>query len=125
MLLLRSAGNYSEALEGYTNRMSARAADSSRPEEENPAFYWLLIGDTYLEMSKPLDAEISYQNALDGGVSVQLFTDRIRQLGRWYSTLGDSEAALSVYRRYRTYDEVGFDAEIDETAKAMYSKGTN
>lgn len=116
---LSSQERYDEAIALYQKHLERRLSDKRRADDENPYFYKILIGDTYLKAKKPKEAEAAFQEARAHEVETPLVTDRFRKLGKFYSDRGRFQEALAVYKKYRELDPFVFDIDIDETHKAM------
>ncbi|MCC6932320.1 MAG: hypothetical protein IT292_03595 [Deltaproteobacteria bacterium] len=112
-------GLYDDAIYEYQKHINYRLQDESRPADENPYFYYLLIGDIYLKQSKPEDAVLYYSLAKEKEVSAPFLSDRYRQLAYWYKQKGDYTKALEILETYRSIDETNFDYAIDEVHKQM------
>ncbi len=115
--LAAKEGNYQKAIIEYQAHFEARQSDSGRPNDENPYFYYLLIGDLYLKMNDPEQAEAAYDIALAQQVTSTLLSDRYRHLGRWFSQHQRYEDALKVLHKHRGLDPQLFDIEIDAAHK--------
>jgi len=118
---LREAGNFDQAIEEYRLHIATRAEDSSRPEDENPYFYEILIGDLYLEKKDPNRAIESYLIAKDKGVEIPLVSFRVRKVASYFREQGKLKEALDLLQKYRSMDDFQFDADIDELSKELVS----
>lgn len=116
---LRKEEKFDEAVEAYKRHIEIRQKARSRPETENPYFYFLFIGDTYLEAKKPNPAEEAYGIAKNEKVDSALVISRFHQLGQWYETQGNLSQAMSIFKRYRELDPMVFDYDIDRIHKLM------
>ena len=116
---LAASGQWEEAIELYQTHMQERLTSKSRPDEENPYFYHLLIGDLYLDQDKEKKALENYKIAEKENVASVLVVDRYRRLARWYSSRKDHERAISFLRSVRQLDPLIFDADIDLIHKKM------
>lgn len=116
---LREQKKYAEAITEYRAHISSRLTDSNREQDENPYFYLILIGDTYLESGDQERALESYIEAKDRAVETALVVDRVRRVARLYHEAGRSKEAVSILKRYRELDPFVFDLDIDENLKAI------
>jgi tetratricopeptide (TPR) repeat protein len=114
---LRRAGEGARAIEEYEIHMQERSKNASRPPGENPAFYYLYIGDTYLEMNCPLQAQSAYERAHKEGVERELVVDRFHRLALWFSNYQQHEQAIALLKSVRDLDELLIDAAIDAAHK--------
>jgi len=114
---LRRAGEGARAIQEYEIHMQERSKNASRPPSENPAFYYLYIGDTYLEMNCPLQAQNAYERAHKEGVERELVVDRFQRLALWLSNWQQHERAIAVLKSVRELDELLIDAAIDAAHK--------
>ena len=119
---LRKDGKYQEAIAEYEKHIAARLADPWRPDTENPYFYKILIGDTYLEMGDAARAEDAYVEAKDREVSMPMVIDRLRRLGSWYADHDQLEMGLTTLQKYRALDTLLFDSDIDSIHKRIVAK---
>ncbi len=119
---LRKQAKFEEAVSEYLLHIDERLRATRRPPDENPYFYYILIGDTYLERHEPARAEQFYSKALDKKVEQALLSDRFRTLGEWYKKRNDFENAFKVLKKYREIDPMMFDFEIDAVHKAQVEK---
>lgn len=119
----RSEGRYEEAIKEYLFHIEARRNASRQAVNENPDFYLLIIGDIYLDMDRPEDAEQSYLAARDRGVENSFLADRFRRLSRYFENLNKIDQAIEVLRKYRIHDPMLYDVIIDRLhKKAVYSE---
>ena len=116
---LAANGSWEEAIELYRTHMEERLKSKSRPDEENPYFYHLLIGDLYLDQDKDAKALENYKIAEEKEVASVLVVDRYRRMARWYSSRKEHERAITFLRSVRELDPLIFDADIDLIHKAM------
>lgn len=118
---LRDQGKYDEAIVEYRLHMATREKDVHRPKDENPAFYELLIGDTYLEAGRPELAEESYLRADTAAVPKDLVNFKLRHLATWYEEKSQFEPAILLLNKFRDRDPVMFNYDIDRLHKKMLS----
>jgi len=116
---LRAEGKHDEAVAAYRKHISARLKDSRREPDENPYFYEILIGDTFLEKGDADAALESYLSAKQHEVESPLVGDRIRRIARFYRDKGEYRRGLDLLHQYREMDDFGFDSDIDELAKLL------
>jgi tetratricopeptide (TPR) repeat protein len=116
---LKLEGQWLAAIKEYELHVKARIESAHRPASENPYFYYLLIGDLYLENGDFAQAKTSYELALSEQVSSDLVHDRLRDLGKWLAKEKHYEQAIDVLLSYRHLDPALFDIEIDRIHKEM------
>lgn len=116
---LRQQGKYEESIEQYRLHMEQRKNDPNRPQDENPSFYELLIGDVFLDAGNPKEAEESYLRASSQNVHGDLVNFKFRHLGQWYESQGNLGKAIEILKKYRDRDPLMFDYDIDRLHKAM------
>ncbi len=114
---LSSVGKYLEAIQHYKKHIENRFRDSRRLPNENPRFYNLYIGDLYIKLDRPAEAEEQYALALREEVDSKLVADRVIRLSRYFVTKGRYAQAIALLRKNRELDPDAFDSEIDETHK--------
>jgi tetratricopeptide (TPR) repeat protein len=114
---LRKRGKYQAAIEEYQKHIQARLENTDKEKDENPYFYYLLIGESYLRMEKLDKAEESYRQALEKSVNVTLVADGFRQIAQTYERRGDYDAAIDILRKHRELDDLLYDAQIDRIHK--------
>ncbi len=119
---LRAKGEFGEAVKHYQDHMQARLADPRRPIDENPYFYYLLIGDTYLDAGEPKQALESYHLAADNKVENEFIVDRITRLSRWYQEQGKLETARTLLQEHRELDSLVMDGLVDELNRAIVAE---
>jgi hypothetical protein len=111
---LKKEKRFMEAVEEFRAHIDARTKSPSRPAEENPAFYYLMIGDTYLEAMDPVKAKEAFLAAKADGVESSFVVDRFRQLARWHADRKRYDAAIQTLREVRDLDSLVVDGDIDE-----------
>ena len=116
---LAAEGKYQEAIASYERHIESRLKDKDKPADENPYFYYLLIGDTYLKLDDPNNAQRYFTLAKQNQVDTPFLSDRFRQLAYWYSDKRNYKEALHLLETHRALDEINFDYAIDEIHKAM------
>ena len=119
---LRKEGKLKESIAEYEQHVSDRLASKRKFPDENPYFYYLLIGDVYLELDDPAEARRAYERALDEKVEPRLTSARLRRLGQWYEEKGKYEEALEVLKKYRDLDPEMYNLDIDQVHKAIVKK---
>jgi tetratricopeptide (TPR) repeat protein len=119
---LRDKGKYLEAIEAYETHIKFRNKSKKKLEGETPSFYYLMIGDIYLEMDQPEKAEQAYKTALKAEKNIPLCAERLRRLGKYYEQKGDIKQAIEAVRSNRELDPLLFDLEIDRLHKALVEK---
>jgi tetratricopeptide (TPR) repeat protein len=116
---LSRQGRHNEAIAAYRAHMQQRLAVTERPEWEDPHFYLLLIGDSYLHRGEPLQALSNYEEAERERVDATLISDRYRAVARWYEERSELREALEVLKKYRDRDSLLFDSMLDRVARAL------
>ena len=119
--ILREEKKYHEAIVAYEKHIEERSLDQKRPADENPAFYYLLIGDIYLELQDPDKALKSYEQSLAAQISPDLVSYKLRMLAHWYEAQNQLEQAIAHLQRFRESDPVMFDFDIDRLHKKQLS----
>ena len=114
---LSKEGNHQAAISSYQKHLEQRLQNPSRPASENPYFYYLLIGDEYLKLNDPHQAEAYYALALQNQVQKSLLSDRFRMLSRWLSEHGKYQEAQRVLKQHRELDPPMFNLELDAAYK--------
>lgn len=110
---LRADGLYQDAIQLYREHMTNRMVNPTRQSWENPHFYLLSIGDTYLEEGDPVRALQNYELALNSGVSEKLVTDRILSLASWFEQHDQPEQGIRLLESHKNLDSLLFNAVID------------
>ena len=116
---LRTQGKMEEAIAEYKKHIAARLSEPTRPAGENPYFYWILIGDVYLEADRPEDAKRSYLEARDHDVDIAFVIDRLRGIARYFEQRKEYEEAIKLLKEFRQMDDFIFDYDIDRLSKEM------
>lgn len=119
--LLRQGQN-AQAISKYEQHIKYRLALETRPQWENPYFYYLLIGDIYLRDSNVDKALESYETAENNRVESVLVSDRYRYVANWYEQKGEADNALKILERYQDRDPLLFDAMMDRIAKEIVAR---
>ena len=119
---LENNKKFEQAIELYRKHFEMRLADRSRNDDENPFFYFVLIGDNYLKLNKPEEAKTAYDTAKINDVKNNILADRYRQLAQYYKNLQQFETAITLLRQYRDLDALAFDYDIDALHKEMIAK---
>jgi len=116
------SGDYESAIIFYEKHFNARMEDEKRPSDENPYFYYILIGDNYLKLDDPTAAKKAFDTAKEHNVAVGFLVDRYKQLARYYRAKANYNQALEILHAYRSLDDLSFDYEIDSIHKEMVAK---
>lgn len=119
---LRSEAAYDAAVQEYLQHIDERLADTGRPEEENPYFYYIFIGDIYLEQGSPARALGSYGSAMQQGVPMEFIIDRYRRIAQHYEEKGEIQRAIDFLTENKAMDELLFEAEIDRLHKKLVAE---
>ena len=118
-------GDLEQARKNYFRHMKKRLLDESRPNDENPFFYLVLIGDIYLKEEKLERAFYFYRVGHGKKVKTPLIAYRIRKVALAYHKNKQSEIALDILREYRELDEFAFDAEKDKIHREYINQLNN
>lgn len=110
-------GEYQKAALAYQRHMEERLLERSRPKDENPYFYLLLIGDCQMQLGQIDQAIGSYQQAEKQEVTPELLADRFRLVSAWFERQGDLYKAFDYAKKYRDYDPLLFDALLDRLSR--------
>ena len=113
---------FDEAISEYRKHMEYRLSLKTRPADENPYFYLLLIGDVELGRGDPEEALKNYEEAEQRGVHNSLVSDRYRSVARWYEEHEQLNEALQILKKYRDRDDLLFDAVSDRIARELTAK---
>lgn len=119
---LRSKQKYEDAINVYQDHIRSRLKDKSRPEFENPYFYYLLVSDTYLEMGEPQKAEEAINLAQKNLVTNEFLVDRYRQIIEFYESNQQLEKAHNLATKYRELNPDTLDVDIDRLNKKIVLK---
>lgn len=114
---LRKLSKFASAIEEYKKHIQVRLAKKDRPEDENPYFYYLLIGESYLRLGNLNEAEEAYTIALKQGINSTLVADGFRQISGEYEKRQDYDAAIEILRKHRELDDLLYDAQMDRLHK--------
>ena len=114
---LRKNGKYDSAIEEYKIHIQVRLAKEDKPKDENPYFYYLLIGESYLRLGELEKAEEAYTTALKQDVNITLVADGFRQISGEYEKRQDYDAAIEILRKHRELDDLLYDAQMDRLHK--------
>lgn len=110
-------GDFEAAIKAYSMHIEAR--QDSALKGENPYFYYLLIGDDYLKLDKPIDAKAAYDTARGNQVDPPFLVDRAKILAKYYAVKAKFEEAIKILTDYRDLDIIAIDYEIDSIHKQM------
>ena len=124
---LADGGDYDGAIATYTRHIEERLENPNRDINENPFFYFLLIGDIYLAKKDYKAAESSYSLALMRSVNKELVADRIYTLSKAIINQNnlntkDLNTAWDLLGRYREIDPLMFDYYLSELHRTMIEK---
>lgn len=110
---LREKGQFNAAIEEYEKHIKARLRDPNRLPDENPYFYYVIIGNIYLELKDPVSALTAYKKAEENSVEQDLVLDGILRIARYYEADQHYEEAIALLTQYRPLDELIVDGDID------------
>ncbi len=117
---LRKQGKYQEAIVEYKKHISNKLAQKDKQHSElNPFFYYLLIGDCYLELKEFDSAKKSYLTALEHNIEKKLVGAKIRTLADKLEENGQTENAINLLTENRELDTLLFDIDIDKLHKKI------
>ena len=119
---LAQEGHYDESVKLYQQHFAERLNAPDRPANENPYFYYVLIGDVYLKQNKPTEALQYYLDAHKNNIDNKLFADRIHQLGIWYKANNQLQTAFDLLKQYHDLDPLILDFEMDQIHREMVKR---
>ena len=119
---LQREGKYQEAVLEYERHMEERLKARHRPDEENPYFYLLYIGDCYLELGEEKTALAKYLEAREHGIPDTSLTDRLLRVANWYGARGRYEEALALLEKYREIDPLILESQLDTFSKLVVQR---
>jgi tetratricopeptide (TPR) repeat protein len=115
---LREEGKYDKAILAYKAHVDSRE-NAYFKSKDNPYFYYLIIGDTYLEKDDADNAEKSYELASSKGVEKKLIADRWLNFARWLKDKKEFERAYMLLLKHRNLDPLLFDGLLDEVSREL------
>ena len=118
---LRAAGKFEPAIKEYQAYIDQRIERKDYTDSDNPYFFYLLIGDSYLGMEDPAKAEESYLKAKENGTADNLVAGKLRGIGQFYELRGRYAEAIEFLRKHRELDPLLFDLDIDRNHKSLIS----
>jgi len=116
---LRAAGKFEAAIEEYQLYIDQRIQRHDYTEADNPYFFYLLIGDSYLGMDDTAKAEEAYLKAKENGTAANLVAGKLRAIGQYYEVRGRYAEAIEILRKHRELDPLLFDLDIDRNHKNL------
>jgi hypothetical protein len=116
---LETENNLEAAIDQYLLHIEQRRGDSSRPESENPSFYYILIADLYIRLERPKEALSYILRAKEDGVMKEFVIDRMRQVSAYHENAGAFSVAIQLLTEYRSLDPLLFDWDIDRLHKKL------
>lgn len=117
--MLRREGKTAEAVSEYESHILERLKNPLRPQDENPYFYYIHIGDIYREAGQFDKAIEAYGKAQQNDVEPVLVADRIILIAETYRKENRFDAAFALLRRFRELDPLLMDGQMDELHKAQ------
>jgi tetratricopeptide (TPR) repeat protein len=111
-------GEFERSISAYEEHIKTRL-DSTKPEWENPFFYYLKIGDIYLRQNQPDKAISAYLTAKQKGIDKLMISDRLRALASWYEKNKQLEQALKLLTTHSELDPILFNAMLDRIARKL------
>ncbi len=115
----RKDGKFDQAITEYQAYIDERLKRKDFPPDQSPYFYYLLIGDSYVGLGRPDDAEKAYLTALDNGTEQSLVAGKMRALADWFETRGEYETAIELLQRHHNLDPLLYNIEIDQLHKKL------
>lgn len=117
---LRKQRKYQEAIVEYQKHIDNKLKQKDNQNSAlNPYFYYLLIGDCYLELQKFDAAKKSYLTALEYEIEKELVGAKLRALAEKLEESGQLENAINLLMENRELDTLLFDIDIDKFHKKM------
>lgn len=113
----RESGDHVAAIEYYKKHFVSRLEAKDKLPDENPYFYYVLIGDSYRLLDEIEQALAAYETAERNGVELSLVGDRYRLVARWYEDRAEFKEAFQVLEEHRNLDPLSFDIAIDALHK--------
>jgi tetratricopeptide (TPR) repeat protein len=110
---------FKKAIEQYLAHVQKRLELETRPEWENPYFYYILIADLHLKLDQVPEALESLETAEKEGVEKGLLSDRFRYIANWLTEKKRHKEALEVLEKYRDRDPLLFDLSLDRIAREL------
>lgn len=114
---LREKGKTECAVKAYMTHMKKRLNKENLKNSENPYFYYILIGDTYLDSDNIEMALSSYNEAKEKNVERSLLADRFKLIAKWYEKDGKYDQAFEILKSNRELDPISIDLAIDSLHK--------
>lgn len=116
---LRKEQQYELAIEEYELYVAQRKTVKDLPPEQNPFFYYLLIGDCRLALGQVEEAKVAYLTARDNGVEKDLVGAKLRNLAHWHEERREYDAAIAILQEFRALDPLLFDVDLDRNHKKL------
>lgn len=110
---------YDEAIVEYQLHIDERLNSPSRPTDENPFFYYILIGDVFLKKNDIQSALGAFKTAHENKVHDKLVLDRFRQVAEIYVLEKKFDNAIELLTTYREIDTLLVDSDIDKIHRTM------
>lgn len=110
---------YDEAIAEYHLHIDERLNSPTRPTDENPFFYYILIGDVYLKKNDINSALGAFKTAHENQVHDKLVLDRFRQVSDIYVSEKKFDIAIELLNTYREIDSLLVDSDIDRIHRTM------
>ena len=89
---------------------------------ENPSFYFITMGDLYLDSRDPIQAELKYEEAERRAVDKSLVADRYIRLAEFLRIEGKTGQAMEVLNRHAALNPLVFDGYRDKVARSWDMK---
>jgi tetratricopeptide (TPR) repeat protein len=116
---LQEEGKPHQAYSEYISHIESRLDAENRKEDENPFFYFILIGDAFLEAGDYRQALVSYAIAHSRDVQTGLVSDRVYLVAKRYSDAQEFDKAWEILKKYRFLDPLSFDYRMSELHRQM------
>jgi tetratricopeptide (TPR) repeat protein len=112
-------GDLDGAINNYYLHIQSRLKEKDRPEWENPYFYFLLIGDLYVQKNDPISALAKYDAASEKNVDPRLVGDRVCLLSRRLEAQGKFSTAYKILVKRHQLNPELFDIALNRVARAL------
>ena len=109
----RENGETSNAVLAYEKHLKNRLKQENLAGDENPNFYYILIGDTFREAGELTKALVAYEEAQKRKVKEKLVGDRFRLMAKSFEEINDFESAFEILKKHRELDPFSFDLALD------------
>jgi tetratricopeptide (TPR) repeat protein len=119
--LYRSMREYDTAIKLYKEHVEYRLGQE-RPDWENPYFYYLTIGDMYLEKGDVHQALLAYRTAHNNGVEIDYISHSYRKAAEWLANQDRFDEAKALLNKHQELDPILFHAALDRISRVQVKK---